>query len=158
MVLVARTACLRLELTFAFFRGRPGRGETALITPFSIQRPPASRPDTVGKTLSRFRQLNRVRIRRLSRRAVSGRIRVAVYREDGSLYDEGSAELLDLSSAGARIGRLSLPLGDILPPSSLVTLSFSGYASRESGVRGEVVWFRPDDGRTYGIRFMPASR
>jgi hypothetical protein len=120
---------------------------------FTIHRPPGTRLDTVGKTLAAFGRLSRVRVRRVSRRPVSARVRLRVYRDDGSLYDEGSAALVDLSTSGARISHLSLALGDILPPSSTVCLSTES-SPRTQALRGRVVWFKPGESRSYGIRFL----
>lgn len=124
--------------------------------PFVICRPPISRVETIARTIGRFDRLGRASVRRLARKPMSMTISLRVYRKDGSLYDQGVAELRDLSTAGARVGKLELSRGDILPPNSTVSLALSGRSTSDS-VRGIVVWLRPGADRSYGIRFLPAA-
>ena len=121
---------------------------------FEIQRPPSSRIDTIARTISRFDRLDQPEVRRLARKPVSARICLSVFREDGSIYDQGSAELFDLSTAGARIGKLELSRGDILPPNVFVALAMPGRRT-SIPMQGKIVWLKPEPDRSYGIRFLP---
>jgi hypothetical protein len=120
---------------------------------FEIHRPPSSRVDTIAGIIRRFDRLSQPAVRRLTRKPVSTPIRLSVYREDGSLYDQGSAVLMDLSTAGARIGKLELSRGDILPPNSLVDLALPERTTAIP-LQGKIVWLRPGSDRSYGIRFL----
>lgn len=127
-----------------------------MTKPFKIHRPPSSRVDTIAGIIGRFNRLDLPEVRHLMRKPVSARICLSIYREDGSLYDQGSAELIDLSTAGARIGRLELSRGDILPPNSLVGLALPGRTT-STPLQGKVVWLKPGPDRRYGIRFLPTK-
>jgi hypothetical protein len=119
-----------------------------------IHQPHSPRVDSIARIIRRFSRLDQPAVRHLTRKPVSAEISLRVYREDGSLFDQGSAELMDLSIAGARIGKLQLSRGDILPPNSRVNFSLS-ERSPSIPMQGKVVWLRPEPDRTYGIRFLP---
>lgn len=124
-----------------------------MAKPFEIHRTLSSRVDSIARTIGSFGRLSHPNVRRLTRKPVLKRISLSVYREDGSVYDQGSAELMDLSSAGARIGKLELSRGDILPPNSVVSLSLPGRTPALP-IQGNVVWLKPGADRSYGVRFL----
>lgn len=128
-----------------------------MVRPYATRQFLDTHVESISKAVSAPARREDVSVRRVNRRPMSALVRLSVFRPDGSLYDRGRAILVDLSSAGAQIEDLDLPLGALLPLGFSLGISFGTGPVWEAGTRAEIVWFQDGKKRRYGIRFLNGS-
>ena len=118
------------------------------------------RKETVRKVMRAARDLgydfDRLKFshrRRYPRKEVSIDAGVAVLMQDGSVYDEGSATIRDISPGGIRITDLSLSRGQL--PVAAFRMRISPRSKPFDGEEfvGAIVRFQSDDPPGFGISF-----
>lgn len=97
--------------------------------------------------------------RRYPRRSVAIGADFVVHRNDGSLYDVGSATIRDISACGARVTDVTLPTGSLPVDSFSVTLRPKAAKDAEAvEVRGRIVRYQGHGVAGYGIEFGALER
>lgn len=100
-----------------------------------------------------FGRLKHQHRRRHPRKTVSISAEVYVYRNDGSLYDQGVATIRDLSLCGARISDLALPLASLPAEPFWIRIKPMQKPAEDVDLPGHIVRFHPRGMTGYGIDF-----
>ncbi len=91
--------------------------------------------------------------RRHPRKEVSLGAEIAIYHQDGKVYDQGMATIRDISLCGARISDVTLPLGTLPVASFSVGLRPMQKPGEGVEIPGHIVRFHCKGPIAYGIEF-----
>ena len=101
-----------------------------------------------------FHRLKRAHTRSHERRAVQLSAKLAIYRADGSLFDQGTCSVSDIAMCGASLVDVELPKGKLPVDPFTVLLAMSGK-KKDVEIRGRVVRLRHDgNSLRLGIAFQ----
>lgn len=121
---------------------------------------PVFRRETIQKVFRIARQMGydfgRLKYqhrRRAPRRQVAIGAEFYVYHRDGSLYDQGMATIRDISSCGARVSDVTLPLGSLPVEPFSVGLRPMQKPVDDIEIPGHIVRIHPLDTVSFGIDF-----
>lgn len=91
--------------------------------------------------------------RRYPRRDVSVDAQIAIHRADGSLYDQGTATIRDISAGGACLSDITLPQGNIPLEAFTIRVRPAAKTLEEMELPGRVVRLMTDEGVGFGVSF-----
>ena len=109
-----------------------------------------------------FNKLKYVHRRRFPRREVSIAAELAVYGQDGTLFDQGVATIRDISQCGAKVADVALPQGSLPVEPFTITLKPMVEPLETVEIPGRIVRLYADGQASFGIDFQkldgPAAR